>query len=174
MSRAKLTLLAAAIAALAMVFGPASTASAGSASGRIPVGTVLGNIPAALACPAATSGMTVTDVGGNLSVKNFPDGKSLITGSGQLEVTNTASGTSVVVPSTGMGTLVPQGTGVVNAAAGHMLWEFFPGDVGPGDQATGRLFLIVGSATAQISAAGTTVAFSYSGQIVEDVCALIS
>ncbi len=174
MTRAKLAILAVPVAALVMVAGLASGASAGPVSGRIPLGTILGDIPAGLACPGATSGMTVTLAGGNLAIKNLPDGGTLATGSFQLEVENIATGKSVVVHSSGRGSLVPQGSGIVNFAAGHMLWEFFPGDAGPGDQAAGRLFLIVGTATAQIAADGATVAFGYSGQIVEDVCALIS
>jgi len=178
MMRAKLLVLAATVTAMVIAAaGLASGASGGSGPTpwHIPPETVVADIPAADACPAATSGMTITYLGGNLTITNFPNGASVSGGVGQLKVTNTATGKFVVVPSAGYGYYGPQGNGFVNIAAGpDQLWTFNPGDAGPGDHSVGRVYLIAGVTSAQITADGVTVAFNYAGKIVEDVCTAIS
>jgi len=83
-----------------------SSALAGSPTrDRVPIGTVLAVIPTESACPAASAGVRITDVGGNLTFTTF--------------VTQ------------GIVSVVPQGSGFEVRAAGTPLWVFYPGDAGP-------------------------------------------
>jgi hypothetical protein len=169
----KKTTMAVVLALLAAVGVFASTASAGSGGARVPPGSIWADIPAAMACPGATSGVTITYVSGNYS-ETFPAYGIFVTGNATFEVTNNATGKSVLVPTDGRGKVTWIDTGSVFADAGRTLWYFFPGDVGPGDQTTARMYLIDGNTTAVDDPNFATLAFSYQGRIVEDVCAAIS
>jgi hypothetical protein len=148
----------------------ASAASAGNVIGRVPPGTVYGQVPC-----AGPDGVTITYLGGNISFWTLPTGTLKASGHQQVEVTNNLTGKSVVITSDGMGKFVFEADGtLINTSSGSSLWSFYPGDVGPGDQSAGRLFLFVGTQTGVIDPAGATVAFNYSGKIIEDVCAAVS
>jgi hypothetical protein len=166
-------ILAAAVAGSAVLAMFASVASAGPPSGRIPPGTSFGSVPCGP--PATPEVVALTYLGGNASAWTLSNGKMMSGGHFQIEVTNNQTGTSVVITGDGVGKTVSQADGTSTLHAdGMALWSFFPGDVGPGDQSTGRLFLFKGTQTATISASGATTAFNYSGKIVEDVCAAVS
>jgi hypothetical protein len=117
-----------------------------------------------------------TLVDGQSSVVAKPDGR-VMTGMGtsHLEVISVATGKSVVLKGAGALSASPVGAGqTLIHASGKVLWGFFPGDKGPGDQTAGRTFAFVGTQTALNAADGATIDFSYSGKIVMDVCAAIS
>lgn len=163
--------LAAVLVALSLMF-PLG-ASAGPASGRIPPGTIVVDAPPGLVCPVATGEVIWTIVDGQYSMVDKPDGR-LMEGMGisHLEVASLATGKSVVLKIAGAGSYSPDGT--VVHLSGKVIWGFFPGDAGPGDQAAGRSFYFEGTQTALNAANGATIDFNYSGQIVMDVCAAIS
>ena len=125
-----------------------SSALAGSPTrDRVPIGTVLAVIPTESACPAASAGVRITDVGGNLTFTTF--------------VTQ------------GIVSVVPQGSGFEVRAAGTPLWVFYPGDAGPGDTTTGRMYLYTGLSWATQDASQTNLSFASVGR-AQDVCAMIA
>lgn len=165
-------ILAATVAGLAALAVFASVASAGSSSGRVPPGTVLGPV---VPCAGTPEGATLTYLGGNLSLWPLSNGKMMGGGHFQIEVTNNQTAKSVVITVDGMGETVFNADGTATQHSGGIsLWSFFPGDMGPGDHSFGRLFLFKGTQTATYDSTGATIAFQYSGTIVEDVCAAVS
>jgi hypothetical protein len=58
-------------------------------------------------------------------------------------------------------------------SSGTALFEFFPGDVGPGDQTTPGVYVFTGDIKLGFDASGAVVAFSSTGTM-DDVCAMIA
>jgi hypothetical protein len=157
--------LATVLVALSLAFPLA--ASAAPPWSRIPVG-VVADFPPGSACPAATGEVTVTYLGGSSGFVLKRDGRVMAMGGGHYEVTAGATGMSVVVHTDGMITLSPDGN--IQTGSGKIMWGFGPGEVGPGNQSSGRLLAMTGHQISQYS----PPAFSYSGQAPVDVCAAIS
>jgi hypothetical protein len=157
--------LAGVLVALSFAF-PSATSAAPPWS-RITPG-VVGDFGPGQVCPAATGEVTVTYLGGSSGYVVKRDGRLMATGGGHYEITAVATGTSVVVHTAGEITVSPDGN--IQTASGTILWVFFPGDHGPGDQSSGRTVVMTGHQISQVS----PPAFSYSGRIAEDVCAAIS
>lgn len=142
-------------------------------SDRVPIGTVLAMIPAESACPGASAGVRITDVGGNLTFTTFDSGRMLTTGRGELEITNIATGKSVVITTQGIVSVVQHDSGFEVRAIGTPLWVFYPGDAGPGDATIGRMYLFTGLTWAEQDASQTNISFGSIGR-AQDVCAMIA
>ena len=142
---------------------------------RLPVGDSFFAEPG-LACPVAIApeGVRSTVVGGNAVGTLFDNGTFVVTGRHPDEVTNVATGKSVVVERQGRVAAVPQQDGsTVLHLSGTEGFLFFPGDVGPGDDATGRIYTFTGNATIVIGALESVVSFASTGTMRDD-CALIA
>ena len=141
---------------------------------RVEPGTVLAVFPAGVACPAsvAPDGVRWTYVGGTTTDKFFGVDRFIETGTGAIEVTNIDAGDSVVLPVHGIVSQVRRDGGIDVRTGGTTLVALFPGDVGPGDDATARTFLITGHNVARVEGDVIT-SFDFRGQIV-DVCAMIA
>ncbi len=104
----------------------------------------------------------------------FDDGRVMFTGRYSEEVTNVATGKSVVLDFGGSVKLVPQPDGSETLqASGKTGFGFFPGDVGPGDDATGRAYVFTGNLQLVFDANFSVIAFKSTGRI-QDVCAMIA
>ena len=142
---------------------------------RVEPGTVVAVYPAGLVCSesVAPGGVQWTFVGGPTTDRLFDNGRFMESGSGAIEVTNIASGKSVVIPLHGSIVQIPTDTGFAVHTGGAVLVSFFPGDAGPGDVSTGRTYVITGHILAEIDGVGALSSFAYTGQLV-DVCAMIA
>ena len=127
-------------------------------------------------CPAAIApeGIRFSDAGGNQAQTVFDNGKVMFTGRHPDQLTNVATGTSVVLNLQGNVTFVsqPDGSGEFRLS-GTTAFVFFPGDVGPGDTATVRSYLFTGNVRLIFDASGAVIAFESSGK-TQDVCAMIA
>jgi hypothetical protein len=132
--------------------------------------------PPGVACPEAIApeGVRFASAGGNQALTVFDSGKIMFTGRHSDEVTNVATGKSVVFDFAGSVAIVPEPDGSTELRlSGKSGFQFFPGDVGPGDDATGRSYVFTGNVRIVIGASGSVIAFESSG-IVEDECAMIA
>jgi hypothetical protein len=151
-------------------------ASAGPAWGRVPPGTLWIDAPPGLICPEAVGEVTWTYLGGNVSWVDMPGGRQFIgMGIGRWEVAG-SNGKSIVVVTDSLGSVSPprDDGSTVQRTSGRVMWAFFPGDLGPGDRTAPRTFLFAGSQNAVVAVDGTGLEFTWSGQILMDVCAAIS
>ena len=132
--------------------------------------------PPGVQCPAAIApeGVRVTYVGGNQALTVFDNGRVMFTGRHSEEITNVATGKSVVLDLHGSVAIVeqPDGSGELRLS-GTSGFLFFPGDVGPGDVATGRAYLFTGNVKLVFGANGSIVAFESAGTM-ESICAMIA
>ena len=165
------------VAAMGAVFVPLGVAGKPEQA-RVEPGTVLAVYPAGLVCSEsdAPGGVRWTFVGGPTTDRLFDNGRFMESGNGAIEVTNIASGESVVIPLHGSIVQIPTDTGFTAHTGGAVLVSLFPGDAGPGDVSTGRMYVITGHIVAEVDSIGAGGAFSsfaYTGQLV-DVCAMIA
>ena len=129
-----------------------------------------------LACPTAIApeGVRSTTVGGNAVITSFDNGAFIITGRHIDEVTNVATGKSVINDLNGRVVSIPRKDGsTVLWLSGRQGFIFFPGDVGPGDDTTGRSYLFTGHVRIVYGAAGSVVSFHSTGRR-QDTCAMIA
>ena len=127
-------------------------------------------------CPAsiAPTGVSVEVVGGNHAFSQFENGVSTVTGRHVDRFTNLDNGTSVILELQGRTVVVPHGDGTSHATlTGVLGFNFYPGDVGPGDMTVGRTYVFTGSVDLDFDSSGVVVAFSSNARMV-DVCALIA
>ena len=132
--------------------------------------------PAGAACPEALApaGIHWTDAGGNGAVSFFENGRMLTTGRHPDRVTNVATGESLVLRLQGSGEGAPRPDGTYEMRlSGTTAFTFLPGDVGPGDDATGRIYVFTGNVRVLLDAGFAVVAFESSGTR-EDVCAMLA
>ena len=132
--------------------------------------------PAGEECPAALepAGVRVRNTGPTSVLRVWDTGRSLFSGRHPGEWTNLATGKSVVLRLQGSADAVPQADGsFVGRLSGTTVFEFFPGDVGPGDQTTPRVYVFTGDVKLVFDPSGVVVAFSYTGT-ADDVCAMIA
>jgi len=167
-----------AIVALAAVLSAllASSAVAGKPDRQMVPLDASDVFPPGFACPEAIApeGVRVTRAGGNAAITFFDNGSVMTTARHPDLVTNIATGKSVIVELQGSGAFVPQpdGSGDLRLS-GTTVFTFFPGDVGPGDDTTGRSYLFTGNVQLVFGAAGSVIAFESSG-LREDVCAMLA
>ena len=122
----------------------------------------------------APAGVRFANVGGNAVGTLFDNGTFVVTGRHPDEVTNVATGKSVVVERQGRVASVPQQDGsTVLHMSGTQGFVFFPGDVGPGDDATGRSYTFTGNVTIVFGALGSVTSFESTGTMT-DTCAMIA
>ena len=98
--------------------------------------------PPGLVCPEAIApeGVRISYAGGSQALTVFDGGRLMFTGSHSDEMTNVATGKSVVLDFHGSLAFVPLPDGAEELQmSGTAGLTFFPGDVGPGDDATGRI-----------------------------------
>jgi hypothetical protein len=127
-------------------------------------------------CPAALApeGVRVHNTGPTSVVRVWDTGRALFSGPHPGEFTNLATGKSVDLQLQGSADFVPLADGGVEGRlSGTTVFEFFPGDVGPGDQMTPRVYVFTGDVKLLFDASGTVVAFSSAGAMA-DVCAMIA
>jgi hypothetical protein len=132
--------------------------------------------PPGLACPVdmAPAGILMQRDGGNGAVTIFDDGRILFTGRHPGRMTNVATGKSVHLDMQGSGALTPQSDGSVDLRlSGTNFFEFFPGDFGPGDTSTGRMYLFTGTVKLTFSPAGPVTSFESAGT-AQDICAMLA
>jgi hypothetical protein len=170
----RLTIFALAIAFSALLVSNA--VAGGPDRQRLPIGISEDFLPGQT-CPAtiAPAGVHLQLIGGNEAVTTFDDGRVLVTGLHILEVTNTAfPERSVVIDVHGNFVGLPQADGsFIGRGDGTTGFTFFPGDAGPGDTSTGRLYLFTGSIQEVTDASGTVTSFKSAGSS-EDICAMIA
>jgi hypothetical protein len=142
---------------------------------RVPIG-ITAELPAGLACAedVAPDGVAITLVGGNSAETLFDNGRYLHTGSHVVEVTNIATGASVVLDLKGSIADVPRAVGSETRASGVTAFVLFPGDAGPGDVDTGRIYLFTGNVRITTDEWGAYVSFESTGRPPVDVCAQIA
>jgi hypothetical protein len=132
--------------------------------------------PPGVQCPEAIApeGVRVSDVGGSPVERTFDNGRVLTTGRALDQVTNAATGKSVVLDLHGSVAFVPQPDGSAEQRlSGTHSFVFFAGDVGPGDDAIGRSYVFTGNVRLVFGANGSVIAFESAGKM-EDVCAMIA
>jgi hypothetical protein len=143
---------------------------------RLPLGNSHDEAAGAV-CPVALAplGVRFELIGGNEAVSFFSNGRFMATGLHVIQVTNIASpDRSVTLDVHGSFSSVPQPDGTVeDRGSGTTGFGFSPGDAGPGDTATGRLFLFTGNVRLVEDSSGEIIDWSATGQI-EDVCAMIA
>ncbi len=142
---------------------------------RLPIGESFFAEPG-LACPEAIApdGVRSTTVGGNAVGTSFDNGTFTVTGVHIDEVTNIATGKSVINKLQGRVASIPREDGSsVLRLSGTQGYIFFPGDMGPGDDATGRSYVFTGNVTIVYDALGSIVSFKSTGTM-KDTCAMIA
>jgi hypothetical protein len=149
-------------------------APAASASPPVTIPAPIGNtntFPAGSACPFT---LQVTLIGGNQVFTFFDDGRFLATGLHIDRLTNVDTGKSITLNLQGPVYVVPTADGgSVSRASGVTAFIFFPGDAGPGDTHTGRMYLFVGYFVAVSDPSGTVTSFRSYGTR-KDVCAMLA
>lgn len=143
---------------------------------RLPLGISHDDPPGA-DCPAALApaGVRFELVGGNEAVTLFDDGRFMATALHVIQVTNIARPDhSVILDVHGSFSSIPQSDGTrLDRGSGTTAFSFFPGDAGPGDTSTGRIYLFTGDLHLAEDSSGAIVSWSSTGQL-EDVCAMIA
>ena len=132
--------------------------------------------PPGVSCPevSAPEGVRVSFAGGNQVQKVFANGRVMFTGRHADEMTNVATGKSVVLDFHGSVASVPQPDGSQTLRlSGTTGFVFFQGDVGPGDDATGRNYVFTGNVRLVIDPNGSVIAFESAGKM-RDICAMIA
>ena len=144
---------------------------------RVPLGSST-VFPAGVACPeeVAPAGVRTELIGGNEAVTSFDDGRFLATARHIVEFTNLASpDRSVVLDVQGNFAEVPQEDGSFEMqGSGTTAFIFFPGDAGPGDTTSGRIYLFTGNLRLVADGSFVIVAFESAGRTPQDVCAMIA
>lgn len=111
---------------------------------------------------------------GNSTSRSWNSGRVLNTGRHPNLVTNVATGKSVLLQLQGSAKSVPHEDGSVDwRLSGATAFTFFPGDVGPGDEETGRIYVLRGNVRVLTDPWWLVAAFQSSGTM-QDVCALLA
>ena len=132
--------------------------------------------PPGLTCPEAIApeGIGWSFVSGNQWQTTYADGRTVLTGPHADRLTNVATGVETVLRLNGRIEFVPQPDGSLEVKlSGASGFTFFPGDVGPGDVDSGRIYTFRGNVRLRIDPSGAVVAFKSSGR-EQDVCALLA
>jgi hypothetical protein len=127
-------------------------------------------------CPAALepAGVHVMNTGPTSVLRVWDTGRLLFSGRHPGEFTDLATGKSVDLQLQGSADFVPQPDGSGEGRlSGTTVFEFFPGDVGPGDQTIPRVYVFTGDVKLTFDASGAVVAFNSNGTMA-DVCAMIA
>ncbi len=137
---------------------------------RVPIGQSFTAAPGEV----CSFGVKTTLVGGNQTWKFFDSGKFLATGKHVDEITNLDTGASVVLELEGSIADVPKadGSGSFIRASGVTAFALFPGDAGPGDIDTGRIYVFTGNVRIETDADGVYTSLASTGP-PRDVCAMI-
>lgn len=171
----------------ALLLALASIAASGASAFRAPV--AMADVPDRLVLPGidevdppgldcsvaiAPDGVRNRTLGPTSVLRVWDTGRQLFSGRHPDEITNVATGKSVVLPLQGSANAVPRADGSVDVRlSGTTAFTFFPGDVGPGDQTAGRTYVVTGDVKLVFDASGALVAFSHSGPM-DDLCAMIA
>ena len=104
----------------------------------------------------------------------YDDGRFHATGRHLDLFTNVDSGASTRLDLQGSVDVVPTADdGSTIRASGITAFLFFPGDAGPGDTQTGRMYLFTGNFVATSDPSGTVTTFTSAGKS-QDVCAMLT
>jgi hypothetical protein len=156
--------------ALAAVAAAAAGVAAADRPIREPAEAVSFDFPAGLVCPFPVVGEPVED---RQTVTTFASGKVLYTGFFSARLTNADTGAGLTLNASGPVTVVPVGDNIVVSSGGPVIFFFFPGDAGPGDDSVGRTYLFRGQTEVLVDPdTFTFLSFSYRGSAT-DVCALL-
>ena len=152
----------------AVVLGPDASASKPF---RFPA--PIGNsntFPAGDVCPFT---LRTELVGGNQVFTLFDDGRFHATGRHLDRITNVDAGTSIRLDLQGSFDSVPTADGgSILRGSGITSFEFSPGDAGPGNTQTGRMYLFTGDFVATSDPSGAITGFTSTGRS-QDVCAML-
>jgi len=143
---------------------------------RVPIGTSDDFLPGEACSEAiAPDGIRLELVGGNEAVMFFEDsGRFMATARHVIEVTNLATGKSVVLNIQGSYAEVPQADGTaLGRGSGTFGFIFLPGDEGPGDTSTGRYYLFTGTVRLVYDSSFVVTDFKSNGSM-QDVCAMVA
>jgi hypothetical protein len=141
---------------------------------RTPLPLESTTLVAGTACP-----FDVTDTplpGSKLTETVFSDGRVLITSAGRDQVTNDATGESVVLNTSGTVRFEERDGKVFIESTGHVVFFFLPGDQGPFGAAgeDGAYYHVIGHAKETLDLDQDLItSFSFSGRATE-LCGLIS
>ncbi len=112
-------------------------------------------------------------VGGNRLLTHYDNGRFHATGRTVTQFTNLDTGASTTLGIQGNYDEVIRADGGSDVhAGGSLFFEFFPGDAGPGDTSTGRLYQLHGNIVMTFDPSGPVTSFSSTGTSV-DICAMI-
>ena len=101
----------------------------------------------------------------------FSDGSIVRTGFSSTLVRNAAEPENELILNTqGRQHITFEGDNLRLRTQGPILFFFFPGDKGPGDESEGRTYLITGNTEVLVDPNFTFLSFSYSGR-ARDICA---
>lgn len=142
---------------------------------KVPIGSSA-ELPAGAACPAsiAPDGVRIELIAGNQAMTTFDNGRTVWSGTHVDRFTNIATGRSVEIALEGVMRDVPQEDGTSHASGnGQLGFIFFPGDAGPGDTSTGRIFLFTGAIRLVFDSWFAVTEFESAGKM-QDVCAMIA
>jgi hypothetical protein len=107
-------------------------------------------------------------------LRTWDNGRALFSGRHPGEFTNLATGKSVDLQLQGSADFVLTADGGAEGRlSGTSVFEFFPDDVGPGDQSLPRVYVFTGDVKLVFDPTGAVVAFSSTGTMA-DVCAMIA
>ena len=127
--------------------------------------------PAGMVCPFAVFAEAVEN---RQTETIFSDGSILITGFFLTRVVNVENDKELTLVSGGPVRLSPEGENLRVTTHGPIVFFFFPGDAGPGDDSIGRTYFFHGNtSTLVVPATGEFLSFDHRGQAT-DLCAALS
>lgn len=127
--------------------------------------------PAGMVCPFPVLAEAVEN---RQTETIFSNGEIQYTGFFLTRVTNTANGKSADFVSGGPARLTPTGNLLTLETRGPIVFFFFPGDAGPGDDSTGRTYYFRGHTEVLVDPATFEfLEFGFTGNAT-DVCAMLA
>lgn len=104
----------------------------------------------------------------------FSDGRIVYTGFFLTKVANVENDEELTLVSQGPVRLEPEGQNLRISSQGPIIFFFFPGDAGPGDDSVGRTYFFHGNTSTLVDpATGAFLSFDYVGKAT-DLCAALA
>jgi hypothetical protein len=126
--------------------------------------------PAGAVCPFAVFAEPVEN---RQTETIFSDGRITYTGFFLTRVVNTENDKELTLVSGGPVTLTPEGDNLRIETRGPIIFFFFPGDAGPGDDSVGRTYFFHGHTSTLADPTGLFLSFEHQG-MATDLCAALA